>query len=259
MQRYLLFLLCAILLAGCCVPVTSSSRFPPAPTPVIGPTPRCPFDVSSAVEETPPLLDDVRAAQGVEACAAAVGVCVGQGGGVVEEAHPFWPGARYRLVVEVGSSAGSLATTDVTDLADSALLYSEGVSATQTIAITANPEWLAAATDDQVRRAALRECVHVGQHLLRMGHLATAAGVPPECLADANQQAIVHARQVGYQPEPLAYAVVMLDAMETGKPAGSLLGAFRKIFPTERTLEEVVGSPGYGEWREYVAEALSVY
>jgi hypothetical protein len=179
-----------------------------------------------------------------------------EGGGVVEEAHPFWPGARYRLTVEVGDAGGSLAATDITGLADSTPLHSDGISPTQTIAVVVNPEWLEAATDDQVRRAALRECVHVGQHLLRLGYLATTAGVPTECLADANQQAIVHARQVGYRPEPLAYAVVMLDARETGTPAGPLLDTFRSTFPTERTLGDVVRSPAYGQWRESVTELL---
>jgi hypothetical protein len=256
MSRYLPCLLCVVLLVGCAPAASSSPRFPPAPTPVLGPTPRCPFDVSSAVEDTVLLLDDARAAQGIDACVAAITAGVGEGGGVEENAHPFWPGARYRLTVEVGSSSGSLSTTDITDLADSASLYSEGISPTQTIVVAINTEWLEAATDDQVRRAALRECVHVGQHLLRLGYLATTAGVPSECLADANQQAVVHARQVGYRPEPLAYAVVMLDARESGSPAGSLLDTFRSTFPTERTLEDVVMLPAYGEWRESVTELL---
>jgi hypothetical protein len=204
-----------------------------------------------------PLLDDTRAAQSVDTCSAAVISYAREGGGVIEEAHPFWPGARYRLTVEAGSSSGSLSTADVTGLADSAPLYSGGISPTQTIALTVNPEWLEAATDDQVHRAALRECVHVGQHLLRMGYLATA-GLPVECLADANQQAIVYARQAGYRPEPLAYAVAMLDARKTGAPAGPLLGRFRRLFPEERTLEDVVRSPGYSEWRATVTEMLGV-
>jgi hypothetical protein len=257
MGRHLLCLPCALLLAGCCVPAASSSHpFPPAPTPVIGPTPRCPFDVSSAVENTVVLLDDPRAAQGVDTCAAAVTALITEGGGSIEEAHPFWPDGRYRLTLQTGSSSESLSVTDITDLADAVPLYGEGISATQTIAIAANPDWLEATTDDQVRRAALRACVHVGQHLLRMGYLATAAGVPPECLADANQQAIVHARQVGYRPEPLAYAVVMLDAGETGAPAGPLLDVFRSLFPSERTLEGVVRSPAYGQWRASVTDLL---
>jgi hypothetical protein len=258
MGRYVSCLLCAFLLAGCCVPAASSSHpFPPASTPVIGPTPRCPFDVSSAVENTVALLDDPRAAQGVGTCAAAVTALITEGGGSIEETHPFWPDGCYKLTVEVGSSGGSLSVTDITGLADSAPLYGEGISATQTIAISVDPDWLEAATDDQVHRAAMRECVHVGQHLLRMGYLATTAGVPSECLADANQQAIVHARQVGCRPEPLAYAVVMLDARETGTPAGPLLDTFRSTFPTERTLEGVLRSPAYGQWRASVTDLLS--
>ena len=35
--------------------------------------------------------------------------------------------------------------------------------------------------------------------------------------------------------------------------------AFRQTFPTERTLEGVVGSPAYGEWRETVAGLLAGY
>jgi hypothetical protein len=203
------------------------------------------------------LLDDPRAAQVVDACVAAVTSLVKEGGGAVGQPHPFWLGAQYALTVEVGSAGGSLSVADVTGLAGSAPLYGGGISATQAIAVTADPEWLGAATDDQVRRAALRECVHVGQHLLRMGYLATTAGVPPECLADANQQAIVYARQAGYRPEPLAYAVVMLDARETGAPAGPLLDIFRSLFPTEKTLDDVVRSPAYGRWRESVIELLA--
>jgi hypothetical protein len=255
MTRHLSYLLCVFLLVAC-APAVSSLRYPPAPTPILGPALRCPFDVSSAVEDTVPLLDDARAAQGADACAVAVTARAKEGGGDVEDAHPFWPGARYRLTVEIGSFSGSMSTTDITGLADSAPLYGEGISPTQTIAVAVNPEWLEVATDDQVRRAALRECVHVGQHLLRMGYLATIAEVPAECLAEANQQAVVYARRVGHRPEPLAYAVVMLDAWETGQPAGSLLGRFRRTFPSERTLEDVVRSPAYGEWRETVTIML---
>jgi len=256
MSRYLSCLLCAFLVAGC-APVVASPRFPPAPTPVVGPTPRCAFDVSSAVERTIGLLDDPRAGRDAARCAAVLAPLIEEGGGAIEESHPFWPGARYRLTVETGSPSGSLSAVDVTNLAESTPLCGGGISATQAIVVTANPEWLAAAPGDQVRRAALRECVHVGQHLLRMGYLAGEAGVPAECLADANQQAVVHARQVGYRPEPLAYAVVMLDARQTGTPAGSLLDRFRSLFPTETTLEDVVRSPAYGQWRAAVTEQLS--
>jgi hypothetical protein len=258
MSRYLSCLLCAFLVAGC-APVVASPRFPPAPTPVVGPTPRCAFDVSSAVERTIGLLDDPRAGQDAALCAAVLAPLVQEGGGAIEESHPFWPDARYSLTVEVESSTGSLSTVDVTDLADSAPLVGEGISATQTIVVLVDPEWLGAATADQVRRAALRECVQVGQHLLRMGYLAGEAGVPSECLTDANQQAIVHARQVGYRSEPLAYAVVMLDARATGAPAGSLLDMFRSLFPTETTLEDVVRSPAYGQWRQSVTDLLVSY
>ena len=51
----------------------------------------------------------------------------------------------------------------------------------------------------------------------------------------------------------------MLDALEAGAPAGPLLDTFRQTFPTERTLEDVVGSPAYGEWRETVTKLLIGY
>jgi hypothetical protein len=257
MRRYLPCFVCMLLLTGCAVPATSpTSRYPPAPTPALGPTLRCPYDVSSALVQSPALLDDARAAADVEACAATVVARAKEGGGGSEQAHPFWSGARYALTVQLASSTGSLATTDITDMASTAPLFSPGVSPTQTILVSVSPEWLDAATGDQVHRGALRECVHVGQHLLRLGYLATEARVPDECLADANQQAAVYARQAGYQPEPLAYAVVMLDARQTGEPAGPLLDTFRGLFPAERHLEDVVRSPAYDRWRERVAELL---
>ena len=80
---------------------------PPAPTPVLGPTPRCPYDVSSAVEGTPALLDDPRAARDAQECVAAIVPLIEEGGGVIEDAHPFWPGARYKLIVEPGSLSPS--------------------------------------------------------------------------------------------------------------------------------------------------------
>jgi hypothetical protein len=258
MMRHLPYLLCILLLTGCATPATASaSRYPLAPTPVLGSMPRCPYDVSSALGETLPLLDDARAAQGVEDCAAIVITHAKGSGGAVRGVHPFWPGARYELTVQMASSTGSLTTTDITGLAETAPLFSKRISPTQTIMVSANPQWLDTASDNQVHRAALRECVHVGQHLLRMGYLATEAGVPDECLADANQQAIVYARQAGYRPEPLAYAVVMLDARQSGEPAGPLLDAFRGLFPTERHLEDVVRSPSYSAWRERVTEQLA--
>jgi hypothetical protein len=234
----------------------SAGRFPLASEPVIGPAPSCAYDVSSAVEPTVALLDDPRAAREAEACVDLLLPVVARGGGVIEEPHPFWPGARFVLSVEADLVTGSTSAIDATGLSGPTRLYREG-EGVQTIVVSFNPEWRDGASDAQLERALLRECVHVGQHLLRMGALAGEAGVPPECLAGANQQAVVHARQAGRRAEPLAYAVVMLDARRRGVPAGPLLDVFRGLFPVEETLDEVVASTAYGRWREAVRAMVS--
>ncbi len=173
--------------------------------------------------------------------------------------HPFWPDAEYIISVEYQPLAGSpvfLASADLTDFGKD--LYREN-RPVQSLAVLVDPANLAGVSEQYIYRTVLHECVHIGQHLLTLAHLAMS-DVPSHCLGIANAWAQERARLSGHKAEPLAYAIEMLYARKTGEKGGLLLAYFNDLFPAADDAMDVVADPAYEQWQfvisEYVASAL---
>lgn len=251
-SRRFAWLLVGILFAGGCTPPNAASGtlgLPPMPVPQ-PPMPECSIS-DSVLEHTLTLLDDPRAAEGVEPCvdqlmALLVPPTPGRAPDEIGGPHPFWPGAAYTLTIDPQSPAdGVLTVADYTGLGP--INFDDPV---QEIHLLIDNVAMDGESEETLTRVALRACVHVGQHLLRMGYLATQAGITSDCLGDANQLATGHARRSGFRAEPLAYAVQMLHA---GEGRGGLLNDFfARSFAGAVSVEEVVAAETYGQWREAI-------